>query len=245
MDGDGDAIGRIPLQISRECVVASIQVDLDEAVLRQFRDDLLGLLHQSGLVAVILDVSGVDLMDGEDFRALRKIVAMSELMGSRCIIAGLRPGVVASLVELDVELEDLETTLNLDAAFAALEASPAQDSLVDRSSISTKTMALSRKTRVPVARETDVARAVVQASRLAKDHQLPENDANRLATAVSELARNIIKYAGSGEVLIGGTTHSSGRQGIEVVVRDRGPGIADLDTAPAEPWVSDFRVSGV
>ena len=70
-------------------------------------------------------------------------------------------------------------------------------------------MALSRKTRVPVARETDVARAVVQASRLAKDHQLPENDANKLATAVSELARNIIKYAGSGEVLIGGTTHSS------------------------------------
>jgi rsbT antagonist protein RsbS len=133
MDGDGDAIGRIPLQISRECVVASIQVDLDEAVLRQFRDDLLGLLHQSGLVAVILDVSGVDLMDGEDFRALRKIVAMSELMGSRCIIAGLRPGVVASLVELDVELEDLETTLNLDAAFAALEASPAQDEATDES----------------------------------------------------------------------------------------------------------------
>ena len=133
MDGDGGTMGRIPLQISRECVVASIQVDLDEAVLRQFRDDLLGLLHQSGLVAVILDVSGVDLMDGEDFRALRKSVAMSELMGSRCIIAGLQPGVVASLVELDVELEDLETTLNLDAAFAALEASPGQDEAPDES----------------------------------------------------------------------------------------------------------------
>ena len=133
MDDDGGATGRIPLQVSRECVVASIQVDLDEAVLRQFRDDLLGLLHQSGLVAVILDVSGVDLMDGEDFRALRKIVAMSELMGSRCIVAGLQPGVVASLVELDVDLDDLETTLNLDAAFAALEASPVQDEARDES----------------------------------------------------------------------------------------------------------------
>ena len=99
-------------------------------------------------------------------------------------------------------------------------------------------MALSRKTRVPVARETDVARAVVQASRFAKDHQLPENDANKLATAVSELARNIIKYAGSGEVLIGGTTHASGRQGIEVVVRDRGPGIADLENALKDHYSS-------
>ena len=121
MQVDGGGAERIPLQISRDCVVASIQVDLDDEVLRQFRDDLLGLLHRSGLVAVVLDVSGVDLMDGEDFRALRKIIAMTELMGSRAIVAGLSAGVVASLVELDVDLEDLETTLNLDAAFEALE----------------------------------------------------------------------------------------------------------------------------
>jgi anti-anti-sigma regulatory factor len=121
MQVDGGGAERIPLQISRDCVVASIQVDLDDEVLRQFRDDLLGLLHRSGLVAVVLDVSGVGIMDGEDFRALRKIIAMTELMGSRCIVAGLSAGVVASLVELDVDLEDLETTLNLDAAFEALE----------------------------------------------------------------------------------------------------------------------------
>lgn len=121
MQVNGGGAERIPLQISRDCVVASIQVDLDDEVLRQFRDDLLGLLHRSGLVAVVLDVSGVGLMDGEDFRALRKIIAMTELMGSRAIVAGLSAGVVASLVELDVDLEDLETTLNLDAAFEALE----------------------------------------------------------------------------------------------------------------------------
>jgi len=131
----GGGIERIPLQISRECVVASIQVDLDDAVLRKFRDDLLGLLHSSGLVAVILDVSGVDLMDGEDFRALRKIIAMTELMGSRCIVAGLQAGVVASLVELDVDLDDMETVLDLDAAFEALESGRVREVTADELSI--------------------------------------------------------------------------------------------------------------
>lgn len=114
-------VERIPLQISRACVVASIQVDLNDEVMRQFRDDLLELLHRSGLLAVILDVSGIDIMDAEDFRSLRKIIAMAQLMGSRCIVAGLQAGVVASLVELDLELEDIETTLDLDTAFEALE----------------------------------------------------------------------------------------------------------------------------
>lgn len=141
---------RIPLQISRDCVVASIQVDLDEGVLRHFRDDLLGLLHRSGLVAVILDVSGVDLMDGQDFEALRKIVAMTELMGSRCIISGLQAGVVASLVELDVDLEGLETTLNLDAAFEALEAGQQEESGDDVSAVSTRDVFSDWEEQVPL-----------------------------------------------------------------------------------------------
>lgn len=141
---------RIPLQISRDCVVASIQVDLDEGVLRHFRDDLLGLLHRSGLVAVILDVSGLDLMDGQDFEALRKIVAMTELMGSRCIISGLQAGVVASLVELDVDLEGLETTLNLDAAFEALEAGQQEESGDDVSAVSTRDVFSDWEEQVPL-----------------------------------------------------------------------------------------------
>jgi anti-anti-sigma regulatory factor len=135
VEGRG-GVERIPLQISRDCVVASIQIDLDEQVLRRFRDDLLGLIHRSGLVAVILDVSGVDLMDGQDFQALRKIIAMTELMGSRCIVAGLQAGVVASLVELEVDLEDLETTLNLDAAFEALDSTRISEPLIDEPAFS-------------------------------------------------------------------------------------------------------------
>ncbi len=87
-----------------------------------------------------------------------------------------------------------------------------------------------KRRRVPVSGEPDVARAVVEASRLARRGGFSESDTNRLATAVSELARNIIKYAGTGDVLIG-VISDSGRSGIEVVVRDDGPGIANLRKA--------------
>ena len=117
----GPAVPRIPLQGSRGCVVASIQVELSSDVLTQFQQDLLQLLHTSGATNVILDVAGVDIMDAEDFDSLRRSMAMAELMGARCLVAGLQPGVVAALVELGARVDDVEAALDLDAAFARLE----------------------------------------------------------------------------------------------------------------------------
>ncbi len=55
-------------------------------------------------------------------------------------------------------------------------------------------------------------------------------DQARIATAVSELARNIFLYAGSGSVTVR-EIEKSGRKGIEIVCEDQGPGIANLDLA--------------
>jgi rsbT antagonist protein RsbS len=113
--------GRIPLQLSRGCVVASIQVDLSDEVLADFKDGMLRLLHQSGARGVILDVSGVELMDLEDFDALRRAMSMAELMGARCLLAGLRPGVVSALVDIGVDARGVEAVLNLDEAFRVMD----------------------------------------------------------------------------------------------------------------------------
>jgi anti-anti-sigma regulatory factor len=82
MSDDPGGIARIPLQISRDCVVASIQVDLSDIVLRRFRRELLELVQTSGARGVILDVSGIEVMDYEDFEALRRTMAMARLMGA-------------------------------------------------------------------------------------------------------------------------------------------------------------------
>ncbi len=58
----------------------------------------------------------------------------------------------------------------------------------------------------------------------------------KVATAISELARNIVQYAGKGEIII--TTLDGNRRGIEVVARDEGPGIADIDLVMSDRYNS-------
>jgi rsbT antagonist protein RsbS len=52
---------------------------------------------------------------------------MASLMGTETILCGMQPGVAASLVDLDVHLEDLNTSLNLNAALANLAARESAD----------------------------------------------------------------------------------------------------------------------
>jgi serine/threonine-protein kinase RsbT len=56
-------------------------------------------------------------------------------------------------------------------------------------------------------------------------------DLTLLATAISEVARNITAYAGEGEVQLSVIRGTNGRQGIEVVASDKGPGIANVELA--------------
>ncbi len=111
---------RIPFQVVRGCVVASIQIDLDPEVLRQFRNDLLECVQKTQANGVILDVSGLEILDLEDFKELRSTMEMAEVMGARTILSGLKPGVVSALIDLGVEPEGVSAVLNLDDAFQLL-----------------------------------------------------------------------------------------------------------------------------
>jgi rsbT antagonist protein RsbS len=114
----------IALQASRDVVVASIQVDLDDDVLDRFREDLLRRIHETGSRGVILDVSGLETLDSDEFAALRRIITMCTIMGAESVLAGLRPGVVSALIEAGADVDGLRAAINLDAAFALFQPEP-------------------------------------------------------------------------------------------------------------------------
>lgn len=118
---DNQNITRIPLQLSQACVIASIQIDLTEEIHQQFRKDLLDFLKLTGATGVIFDVSGVEIMDLDDFNALRKTLSMVNVMGATSVISGLKPGVVASIIGLGAKTDDIQATLNLDEAFLLIQ----------------------------------------------------------------------------------------------------------------------------
>jgi len=121
-----EPVARIPLQVSNQCLVASIQVDLTDAVLAQFRDDLLTELQARQAKGVILDLSGIEVMDLSDFEDIRSTITMAGLMGAPAVVCGLHPGVVASLILLGAETDELKAVRDLDTAFELLGKRAAQ-----------------------------------------------------------------------------------------------------------------------
>ena len=111
----------VALQTVNRCLIATIQIELYEAALASFREDLLNSVQASDIDAVILDVSAIDVMDAHDFEALRRTAATVKLMGVKAIVVGLRPGIASTLVDMDVSLEGLTTTLTVADAFLLLE----------------------------------------------------------------------------------------------------------------------------
>lgn len=92
---------------------------------------------------------------------------------------------------------------------------------------------------VAVTSDHDLVTARREGRRLAERLGLSVSEATLVATAISELARNIVTYAGRGEVRIALVRNGS-TPGISIVATDEGPGIADIELAVRE----GFSTSG-
>lgn len=90
---------------------------------------------------------------------------------------------------------------------------------------------------IPIAADKDVVAARAASRELAKTLGFGAADQTRLATAVSELTRNILRYAEKGECHIQDDSDDQ-VTGIRVVVEDRGPGIPNLDQAMADGFTT-------
>jgi anti-sigma regulatory factor (Ser/Thr protein kinase) len=86
---------------------------------------------------------------------------------------------------------------------------------------------------IPMITDGDIVEARMATRALAADVGFTGTDLVMIATAVSEVARNIIEYAKQGEVVLSVVLNNS-RRGVEVVARDQGPGIADIEQAMRE-----------
>lgn len=83
---------------------------------------------------------------------------------------------------------------------------------------------------VHVAADTDIVTARQAVRALAAELGFSTTDRALIATAVSELARNLVLYAREGDMLFSSRSEGA-RRGLRVVVEDHGPGIANLDLA--------------
>ena len=96
---------------------------------------------------------------------------------------------------------------------------------------------------VMVTQDADVVTARQLARQVAVRAGFTSTDLTLIATAISEISRNIVKFARRGEIVIR-LVDEPGRRGITVVARDRGPGIGDI-AAALRDGVSSYRGLGL
>jgi len=84
--------------------------------------------------------------------------------------------------------------------------------------------------RIRIETEADIINARQKGRELAGGLGFSSTDLTMIATAVSELARNIIEYAVRGEICFL-LSSEDGRQGVAIIAHDDGPGISDVDQA--------------
>jgi serine/threonine-protein kinase RsbT len=91
------------------------------------------------------------------------------------------------------------------------------------------------ESRVPIRSDADIVTARQQGRALAQQVGFTGSDLTVIATAISELGRNILTYAGSGEIFLR-PAQKAGKRGIVVVARDEGPGIPDIELAMQDAY---------
>lgn len=98
-------------------------------------------------------------------------------------------------------------------------------------------MADKRPLSLPIASELDIMKARQEVRAQAQILGFSLVDQTRITTAVSELVRNIVKYAVKGNIDIEVFENGS-RKGLRIVCRDEGPGIPDIDLAMTEGYTT-------
>lgn len=121
------------MQVTQDCLVVSVQIELYEETLQQMRDDMLDNLHHANVRKAIIDLSSVDLIDAYSYEHICDTANMAKVMGTYTIIAGIQPGSASALVELGVRVGTVEIALNMEDAFQRLARVNNADEQIDLS----------------------------------------------------------------------------------------------------------------
>lgn len=87
--------------------------------------------------------------------------------------------------------------------------------------------------RVYIQFEDDIYTAVTVGKKIAGKIGFNKIDETKLVVSIMELTRNIISYAGKGEIIVRPLVH-----GVEIIASDKGPGISELDKVLSNQYKS-------
>ncbi len=105
---------RIPILKLGRALLVTIQVDMHDRLAMALEEDLSARIVATGARAVLIDISGLEIVDSFMGRMLDSIAAVSRLLDADTVVVGMRPAVAITLVELGLTLTGVQTALNVE-----------------------------------------------------------------------------------------------------------------------------------
>jgi rsbT antagonist protein RsbS len=112
---------RIPIINLYSNLIVPIQGLLPDVVMAQLQDDVARRIVTDTAAGLIIDVSGVSVMDSYVTRVVRDLALTAKLMGVRTVLSGIQASVAMTLVEMGLDIPGIKTTLNLERALEFLD----------------------------------------------------------------------------------------------------------------------------
>jgi rsbT antagonist protein RsbS len=112
--------GLIPILRIGSTLLASIQVELRDTTAQAFQQDVLKAIEKSRSRGLVIDITGLDMVDTFVARILTDTGRMAKLMGTETVLVGMRPEVAATLVRMGFSMQGVHTALNVDEGLALL-----------------------------------------------------------------------------------------------------------------------------
>ncbi|MDT7951836.1 MAG: STAS domain-containing protein [Acetobacteraceae bacterium] len=104
----------IPILKLGRALLVSIQADVHDRLAKSLEDDLARRIVETQARGVMIDISGLEIVDSFMGRMLDNIARVARLLGAATVVVGMRPAVAITLVELGLSLNGVRTALNIE-----------------------------------------------------------------------------------------------------------------------------------
>jgi len=111
---------RLPIIFLWGRVLVTLQGEITDEVASHLSREVLQVIHERGADGLVLDVTGVWLMDSHLCAVLSRLAASAKLMGTRTVISGMSPDTAQTLQTMGIELVDVSTALTVEQALTML-----------------------------------------------------------------------------------------------------------------------------
>lgn len=119
--GGPDPLGsHVPVLKLGDVLLVTLQGDLHDHAAEKLQQDIVEAIARSSVTGVVIDVSGVEIVDSFLGRVFAEIAATARLLAAQTVVAGMRPAVAITLVELGLTLPGLRTALDTQEALRML-----------------------------------------------------------------------------------------------------------------------------